>query len=397
MKKSVMKKSVHIFMYGLLGAAILMGGCSTKKSDAANAETAKAKVEKPAVKVEQPVGSARVTPIVTAAKKVGPAVVGITTKSVKREVVPNFDDLFDFFANPFKMPNPRGGGATTRDRIVEGVGSGVIYDAKNGYIATNNHVVENATEINVALTDGKTVKGKVLGTDPMTDLAVVKIETKDLPEAPLGDSSTLQVGEPAIAIGNPLGMEFRGSVTVGIISALNRSVKVGENSYTVIQTDAAINPGNSGGALVNADGEVVGINSIKIAANGVEGIGFAIPINTAKPILDQLVKGGTVARPYLGVMLMDKQLADRKGFDSDLHGGILLTRVMEGSPAYNAGLRQYDIILEFNGKKVETAEALKQAVNSCKVGDSVQVKIFRSGMDLTKTIKMAEMPKDFGK
>ena len=395
MKKTIFKKSAHLIMYSVLGAAILLSGCSMKKSDAAS--TAKAQDTKPAVKVEQPAsGSARVTPIVTAAKKVGPAVVGISTKHITKEVIPNFDDLFDFFANPFKMPNPRSG-ATTRERVVEGVGSGVIYDAKNGYIATNNHVVENATEINVSLTDGKVVKGKVLGTDPMTDLAVVKIDGKDLPEAPLGDSSTLQVGEPAIAIGNPLGLEFRGSVTVGIISALNRSVKVGENSYTVIQTDAAINPGNSGGALVNADGEVVGINSIKIAANGVEGIGFAIPINTAKPILDQLVKKGNVARPYLGVSLMDKKLADRRGFDSDLHGGILLMKVMEDSPAYNAGLRQYDIILEFNGKKVETAEALKQEVNACKVGAEVPVKIYRSGMELTKTITMAEMPKDFGR
>lgn len=170
-----------------------------------------------------------------------------------------------------------------------GTGSGVIYD-KSGLIATNNHVVEGASEIIVSLTDGRSVKGKVLGADAATDLAVVKIDENNLPVADFGDSSTLQVGEPAIAIGNPLGLEFRGSVTAGVISALNRSIQLGERKFDLIQTDAAINPGNSGGALVNAEGEVVGINSAKIAVSGVEGIGFAIPINSAKPILDELAK-----------------------------------------------------------------------------------------------------------
>ncbi|MBQ7760123.1 MAG: trypsin-like peptidase domain-containing protein, partial [Acidaminococcaceae bacterium] len=262
MKKDFLKKSINIFLCGLLGAAILIAaGCGDNKTTAAPVK------DKPVV-VEQQISPARNTPIVSAAKKVGPAVVGITNKAYVR----------DFF-NRVKF-------------IERGTGSGVIYDAQNGLIATNHHVVEGASEIIVSLTDGRTVKGKVLGEDAATDLAVVKVEEKDLPVAAFGDSDTLQVGEPAIAIGNPLGLEFRGSVTAGVISALNRSIELGERKFNLIQTDAAINPGNSGGALVNADGEVIGINSAKIAVSGVEGIGFAIPVNTAKPILDQLADKG---------------------------------------------------------------------------------------------------------
>ena len=396
MKKNFWKKSAHIFMYGVLGAAILMSGCSTKKSDAASTNVEKAKEAKPAVKIEQPVSSARVTPVVTAAKKVGPAVVGIATKAVKREMVPDLEDLFPGFF-PFKGFPGFGEGGKVQERVVEGVGSGVIYDAKKGYIATNNHVVQGAKEITVYLTDGRNLKGKVLGTDPATDLAVVKIDADNLPEAPLGDSDTIQVGEPAIAIGNPLGMELRGSVTVGIVSALNRTVSVGDNKYTLIQTDAAINPGNSGGALVNADGEVMGINSAKIAKGGVEGIGFAIPINTAKPILEELSSRGTVARPYLGVTLIDKATAEKMGFDMDLHGGVFMMKVLPNSPAGKAGIRPGDIILSFNGAKVANAAELRQKIAECKVGASVEVKILRSEVEMTKKVVLEEVPEEFNK
>lgn len=277
-----------------------------------------------------------------------------------------------------------------------GTGSGVIYD-KAGYIATNNHVVEGANEIIVSLPDGRTVKGKVLGADAVTDLAVVKIEADNLPVAKFGDSDTLQVGEPAIAIGNPLGLEFRGSVTAGVISALNRSIELGERKFSLIQTDAAINPGNSGGALVNADGEVVGINSAKIVVSGVEGIGFAIPVNTAKPILDELASRGRVARPYLGASLMDKDVAERYGFEIDLHGGIFLVKVVQGSPADKAGIRPGDIILRFNGAKVATAMDLRSKIDACKVGDRVEVVILHNGMQETKTLVLEEVPEDYRK
>ena len=362
--KRIWKKSANIFICGLVGAAILMAGCGDSKTSAAVKE-------KPAVKTEQQLSAARNTPIVAAAKKVGPAVVGITNKAYVR----------DFF---------------NRVQLAErGTGSGVIYD-KAGYIATNNHVVEGASEIIVSLPDGRTFKGKVLGADAVTDLAVVKIDADNLPVAEFGDSDTLQVGEPAIAIGNPLGMEFRGSVTAGVISALNRSIEIGERKFNLIQTDAAINPGNSGGALVNADGEVVGINSAKIAVSGVEGIGFAIPVNTAKPILDELSHKGRVARPYLGASLMDKDIAQRYGFEIDLHGGIYLVKVVAGSPAAKAGIRPGDIILSFNGSKVSSAVDLRKKLSECKVGDRVDVQIWRNDQTQNVVVVLEEVPKEYG-
>lgn len=361
--KGIWKKSANIFVCGLLGAAILVAGCGDSKTSAAVKE-------KPAVKTEQQLSAARNTPIVAAAKKVGPAVVGITNKAYVR----------DFF---------------NRVQLTErGTGSGVIYD-KAGYIATNNHVVEGASEIIVSLPDGRTVKGKVLGADAVTDLAVVKINLDNLPVAEFGDSDTLQVGEPAIAIGNPLGMEFRGSVTAGVISALNRSIEIGERKFNLIQTDAAINPGNSGGALVNADGEVVGINSAKIAVSGVEGIGFAIPVNTAKPILDELAHKGRVARPYLGASLMDQDIANRYGFEMNLHGGIFLVKVVQGSPAAKAGIRAGDIILSFNGSKVKSAVELRTKLSECKVGDSVEVQIMRNGQVESVNVVLEEVPREY--
>lgn len=355
----------NFLLCGLLAASLLVTGCGETKSNAASQKAGKTEI------VEQQLSSARNTPIVTAAKKVGPAVVGITNKAYVR----------DFF---------------NRVKLTErGTGSGVIYD-KNGYIATNNHVVEGASEIIVSLTDGRTVKGKVLGADAATDLAVVKIDEKDLPVAVFGDSSTLQVGEPAIAIGNPLGLEFRGSVTAGVISALNRSIELGERKFNLIQTDAAINPGNSGGALVNADGEVVGINSAKIAVSGVEGIGFAIPVNTAKPILEELAKKGRVARPYLGVSLMDKDIAERYGFEIDLRGGIFLVKVVPGSPAAKGGIRAGDIIVSFNGHKVSTAIDLRTKLAECKVGESIDVVIIRNGQRETISVTLEEVPREYG-
>lgn len=399
MRKSLWKKSMKIVVSSIM-AALLLGGCSSTTAKAPT-DAAAEKAKAPAAKVEYqiPAGSARNTPIVAAAKKVGPAVVGIATKAVKREIVPDLADLFPGF--PFKGFPGFGGGDRVQERVVEGVGSGVIYDAKKGYIATNNHVVQGAKEITVYLTDGRNVKGKVLGTDPATDLAVVKIDAENLPEAPLGDSSTIQVGEPAIAIGNPLGMELRGSVTVGIVSALNRTVDVGDNKYTLIQTDAAINPGNSGGALVNADGEVMGINSAKYAGNGVEGIGFAIPINTAKPILQGLVENGAIARPYLGVRIIDeesfkkKNVEDKNSIGIDFHGGVYIDNMVRNGPAHKAGLRPGDIILKINGKKVSKSTEVQQAVKEAKVGETLTVAIRRGDAELDKEVLLEKIPEDF--
>ena len=222
------------------------------------------------------ISDARNTAVVRAAKKASPAVVGITTKVYDR-------DIFN-----------------RRVLVGEGVGSGIIFD-KAGYIATNQHVVGNSKTVIVSLADGQSTEGTVVGRDEKTDLAVVKINVDNLPVAEFGDSDALQVGEPAIAIGNPLGLEFQGTVTAGVISSMNRTLGAEGQSMKLIQTDAAINPGNSGGALVDADGKVIGINSAKISKEGVEGLGFAIPINAARPILDALIKNGKVVRPYLGL------------------------------------------------------------------------------------------------
>jgi len=353
----------------VMSLALLLSGCGSKETKAAGAQQKPAVTEEQAPQQDKQLTGARSTPIVAAAKKVGPAVVGITNKAYVR----------DFF---------------NRVSLTErGTGSGVIYD-KSGLIATNNHVVEGAQEISVSLADGRTFKGKVLGADAASDLAVVKIDANDLQVAQFGDSDSLQVGEPAIAIGNPLGLELRGSVTVGIISALSRSIQIGERKLNLIQTDAAINPGNSGGALVNADGEVVGINSAKIAVTSVEGIGFAIPINSAKPILDELANKGRVVRPYVGASLIDKEIAQRYGLDLDVRGGLFIMKVVSGGPLQTAGIRSGDIITMFDGVKVETVPDLRAKLSEHKVGDSVVVTVLRGDTPTDFDVVLQEYPRD---
>ena len=313
------------------------------------------------------VSEARNTPIVRAAQAVGPAVVGITNKAYAR----------DYY---------------NRKVLVEqGTGSGVIFNAQ-GYIATNYHVVEGAQEIAVSLSDGRVLTGKVLGVDQATDLAVVKIEGDNLPVAAFGDSDGLLVGEPAIAIGNPLGLEFKGSVTAGVISALNRSIEIGERKFKLIQTDAAINPGNSGGALVNADGVVVGINSAKISVAGVEGIGFAIPINSARPILQSIIEKGRVIRAYLGVGVIDANLAARYGYDISLDHGVLVAKIFPGGPAAKYDLRKGDIILTVAGAVVNSVADLRSILDTKPVGQKVEVAIIRDGQNQVLNVVLDEMP-----
>ncbi len=313
------------------------------------------------------VSDARNTPIVKAAQAVGPAVVGITNKTYARDLY-NRKVLMD-----------------------KGSGSGVIFDSK-GYIATNYHVVQNAQEILVSLADGRVFGGQLLGVDPVTDLAVVKIDAPNLPVAVLGNSDTLLVGEPAIAIGNPLGLEFKGSVTAGVISALNRSLEIGERKFKLIQTDAAINPGNSGGALVNADGVVVGINSAKISIAGVEGIGFSIPINSARPILQSIIEKGRVVRPYLGVAIIDRHNAPALGYQFNLPKGVYLQGLVENAAAAKAGLLAGDIILKVAGVEVNSIADLRSAVDTQAIGSTIAVQILRGGNSQTINVLLEEMP-----
>ena len=382
MSKTFLNKAGSMTISLLLTMSMLLAGCGGEKGKAATPDankkpaaqvteqaTPQQKQEKKAEEIDKKMSGARNTPIVEAAKKVGPTVVGITNKAYVR----------DFF---------------NRVQLAErGYGSGVIYD-KSGLIVTNNHVVDGASEIIVSLADGHSAQGKVLGADAATDLAVVKIDLDNLPVAEFGDSSTVQVGEPAIAIGNPLGMEFRGSVTVGIISALNRSVEIGEKKFTLFQTDAAINPGNSGGALVNADGEIIGINSAKIGVSNVEGMGFAIPINNVKPIIKELASKGRIAHPYVGASLIDADIAKHYGFDMDLHGGLFIMKLSKGGPLARAGARTGDIITEFNGIKVKTVADLRNEIAKKQVGDQVNITILRNENQMTLAVTLQEYPRN---
>lgn len=313
----------------------------------------------------------RNTAIVQAVKKVGPAIVGITTRVYDR-------DIFN-----------------RRVEVGKSVGSGVLFD-KQGYIVTNNHVVAGGKEVNVSLSNGKTVPGVVVGTDPSTDLAVVKIDgADDLPVAEFGDSSALQVGETAIAIGNPLGLEFQGTVTVGVISALNRSLSDMDQRFPLIQTDAAINPGNSGGALVTADGKVVGINSAKIAKEGVEGMGFAIPINQAKGIIEQLISSGKVTRAYLGVYAADKDIAMRYGYNWDQgKKGVLVMKIASMSPLSLTDIRPGDYIMAIDDKEINSVKEIQAVMDEHKPGDRVNLTYEHEGKTYRTDILLAAAPED---
>jgi len=309
------------------------------------------------------------SPVITVAEEVGPAVVGISNKvTFQAGDVPHND-------------------------VEQATGSGVIIDAK-GYIVTNEHVIRNATDLTVTLADGKQFPAKVIGKDPRTDLAVIKIDpgNEKLTVATWGDSDKIKVGELAVAIGNPLSLDFARTVTAGIISAKNRILNMDGQQYELIQTDAAINPGNSGGALANAAGEVIGINSIKISLSGVEGLGFAIPSNIAKPIVEELIKNGKVIRPWMGIegQTIDEEFAQYKGLKQK--SGVYVARVVKDGPSAKAGLKDNDIIIEFDGVKIEKFEDLRNAVLKHKVGDEVKVKVLRGDKEMTFKVKLGEMP-----
>lgn len=287
-----------------------------------------------------------------------------------------------------------------------GSGSGVIYKKANGkaYIVTNNHVVEGADQLEVTLSDGTKLPAKLLGSDMWTDLAVVEVDgSKVSTVAQFGDSNKLKLGEPVIAIGNPLGEQFAGSVTQGIVSGINRTVPVDINNdgvedwqAEVIQTDAAINPGNSGGALINIGGQVVGINSMKIAQEAVEGIGFSIPIKYVEPIITQLEKFGKITRPSIGVTLQN--VSDIPAYHQqetlhlpkDVTDGVMIESVVRNSPAENAGLKELDVITKLDGHKVsDVLELRKYLYDKKKPGDTMKVTFYRSGKLQEVTVKLS--------
>lgn len=373
----------------LIGLTIGLG-ISLNLSLLSNAFTHEADISKDSIDILSKTGQA-MAEVVAAVK---PAVVNISsTKTVRMPGMqsPFFDDPFfrKFFGDefvPFQRP---------REHKQSGLGSGVIVD-KGGYILTNNHVIKDADEIKVKLSDKREFKGKVIGTDPKTDLAVIKIDSNHLPVIKLGESEKLKVGETVIAIGNPFGLNQ--TVTSGIISATGRA-NVGIADYEdFIQTDAAINPGNSGGALVNVKGELVGINTaIFSTSGGYQGIGFAIPSSMAKVVMDNLIKKGTVVRGWLGVSIqpVTPDLAKQFGIKDDK--GALVGDVVEEGPAEKVGIQRGDVIIEFDGKEVTDPSSLRNSVAGTPPGKKVTLKIMRDGkmqeVDVTIAELRAEMQK----
>jgi serine protease Do len=272
----------------------------------------------------------------------------------------------------------------------QGLGSGAIFDAR-GYILTNNHVVQGAQQIRVTLPDGRTFPGKLIGADPITDLAVVKIEARDLPVAQLGDSSKLEIGETVIAIGNPLGLEGGPTVTVGVVSALARSIEDpgGPTLHDLIQTDAAINPGNSGGPLIRLTGEVIGVNTAII--QGAQGIGFAISINSAKPIVQELLAHGRIVRPVIGIVPVSVTPQIAAAYELPVDRGVLVARLDPRGPAAKAGMRQGDIIVSVRGQPVKSLGDLRNAVGKHKIGDVVDMAVRREKTSVTLKVTLAEM------
>jgi len=321
-------------------------------------------------------------PIADAAERVGPAVVNIDTVSeIRSPLPPPLEQLFGI---------PRS--------EVRGLGSGVII-RRDGYILTNNHVVQGADKITVRLADRRTFNGRVVGRDQRSDLAVIKIDGKNLPVAVMGDSDALRVGDWVIAIGNPLGLS--NTVTVGIISAPKRTDLLLPNGNVleeVIQTDAAINQGNSGGALVNIHGEVIGINSVIYSdqGGGSIGIGFAIPINSAKSVVKQLIEKGEVVRPWIGLIMPEDLTGDmlewyrQNGYKR--RDGVLITQVAPDSPAERAGLMRGDVLMEIDSKEIKSASQLIKILQKYKVGGLVRLTIWRAGQVKLVGVRLAKMP-----
>jgi serine protease Do len=275
----------------------------------------------------------------------------------------------------------------------EAAGSGIIIDAR-GYIITNNHVIQDATSITVSLTDGRSFDATLVGTDPSTDLAVIKINDDNLPTASFGNSSALRVGEWVVAIGNALALEGGPTVTVGVVSAMGRTIEVDSETtlYDLIQTDAAINPGNSGGPLINLNGEVIGINTAKISSVEVSGVGFAISADSALPVIDELITKGYVSRPYLGVSLVTVTPTIVRSYDLRVDKGAMIYYMNPGTPASDAGLRPGDVITVFDDVEIETADDVILAIRNHSVGDTVQIKFYRGSSLLIASVTLIEKP-----
>ncbi len=318
-------------------------------------------------------------------KLASPAVVNIATRGTLTERVPLGNPLLDdpFFRRFFNVPDE----PAVRHRKFQSAGSGVIVDARKGYIVTNRHVIENASEITVTLLDNRRFAATVVGSDEGTDIAVLKVQEPHLVEMPLGDSSHLEVGDWVVAIGNPFGLKH--TVTVGIVSALGRTGINPHGYEDFIQTDASINPGNSGGALVNLEGELIGINSAILSNRdgGNIGIGFAIPVNMVKAVMQQLIAFGAVKRGALGIRLGDVSAEDAESSRLVNARGVRILEVARGSPAERAGIQAGDIVVSINGLSLESAAQLRNAIALLRVGQTVELRVLHRG-----TIRSVSVP-----
>jgi Do/DeqQ family serine protease len=325
-------------------------------------------------------------------QKVGPAVVRINSSRTVRSRIPDeFND--PFFRRFFGSQLPQ-----SRERVERGTGSGFIISA-DGRILTNAHVVDGADTVTVTLKDGRTLEGKVLGKDELTDVAVIKVQAENLPSVAIGNSDQLQPGEWAIAIGNPLGLD--NTVTTGIISATGRSsnqIGAPDRRVEYIQTDAAINPGNSGGPLLNSRGQVIAMNTAII--QGAQGLGFAIPINTAQRISNQLIATGKVEHPYLGIQMVGLTPQLKQSINSDPNSGlsvnedngVLVVQVVPNSPAAKAGIRAGDVIQKLGGQSVKDASSVQRAVENSQVGGDLRMELRRNGQNLNIAVRPGAFP-----
>ncbi|WP_265459953.1 S1C family serine protease [Enterococcus sp. HY326] len=382
---------------GLLGAALIVGGYAAFNSGSNNTTTNTNTTSNTSGTTQVSNVSVNVNSDITdAVSKVQDAIVSVINYQASTSM--------DMFGNT----------QTDSSELTEySEGSGVIYniDGDTAYIVTNNHVISGADSLSVLLSDGTSVDAELVGTDEYSDIAVLKVSSEGIDTtAEFGDSDALTVGEPAIAIGSPLGTDYANSVTSGIVSSLNREVQIStENSNVVtsyaIQTDAAINPGNSGGALVNIEGQVIGINSSKITSTSsgesVEGIGFAIPSNDVVKIINQLVENGEVTRPGLGVKMYDLSFFSSQqreqylsSLPEDVTSGAVIASVVSGSPADEAGLQQYDVITAIDGEEVTSSSDLKSKLYDKSVGDSITVTYYRDGEEQTVTVNLTMTTSD---
>lgn len=377
---------VSILIGGLLTYAfmpMIYNQINTSKDIGKNILTQQQAKDKIAAKEQLPIIGSKmvpligsINPVIDIAKKVGPSVVGVSNK--------------------IKGLNP-GQGMTDQ---AQGEGSGIII-SEDGLVITNNHVIEGSTTITVTLPGGKEVPAKLIGADQRSDLAVLKIDKSNFIVASLGDSSKVQTGELVVAIGNPLGNELAGSITVGVISAVGRSIDIGGRRLNLLQTDAAINPGNSGGALVNSRGEIIGINTIKTIfagtdSNGVpisaEGIGFAIPINDAKPIIQELIQHGYISRPGIGVIIQ-KDITANESKNYGVPAGILIGAVTPSGAADKAGIKAGDILTKFNDYPIKAYIDLTDEMKKYKIGDAVSIEVWRDNKVVKVKVILSEMKK----